>query len=401
MSPQTKLALVLGLVLIWWGRGAAQTLPSPSPASDLNIEILNLYPPKYVAPVPDGGARGGYYANGRLRHIPDWTPSADIPLGVSVLKVEFWLEQGAVRLELHAYLGEIAPGSRPPDWEKLQKIKIASRLVHEGETITVEETKRVGVEPFQVRISRAAPWSVGPPEIVNKTQALTVEGTTEQRPAYIVRLHNVSAKTITAIKWYGAVDNREQGGAGQRGARLIPPGKLFQAYQRFASGDESSAGQSNSELPARRQIVIAAVLFEDGSFEGEPDTAAGMAAQWTGESLQLARLMQLLRNVLVNGDGDQTTRLTKLKADITALNVDVDPAVTTNLLIHFPGVSEDMRQRRITLEFKAGLMFAKDNLLREIQRFEFQQKHAPDAKDLSAWLTEMITKYEKVRAPYL
>jgi hypothetical protein len=401
MIAKSKLLLVTGLVLIWAVRCPAQTLPSPPPASDFNIEILNLGVPRFEDSVPSQGAHGGYYANSRLRRVADWTPSTDIPLAVSVLKVEFWLEQGAVRLEVLAYLGEIAPGSRPPEWEKLQKIKIASRLVHEGETITLEETKRVGVEPFQVRLARANAWSVGPPEIVNQTQALTVEGSTEQRPAYIVRLRNVSAKNITAIQWYGVANDRRLGGAGQRGARLIPAGKLFQIYQRFASSDEGPAGQSKSDLLTRRQIVIAAVLFDDGSFEGEPDAAAGMAAQWTGESLQLSRLMQLLKSVSANADEDQTTRLTKLKADIAALNTDVDPALATRLLTHFPGVSEDMRQRRITIEFKAGLMFAKDNLLREIQRFESQQAHAPGTKELSTWLTEMITKYEKLRAPYL
>jgi hypothetical protein len=401
MIPKSKLVWGIGLVLVWCAGAASQTLPAPPPASDFNIEILNLDPPRYVDSVPSQGVHRGYYANGRLRRIADWTPSADVPLAVSVLKVEFWLEQGAVRLEVLAYLGETAPGSRPPDWQKLQQIKIASRLVHEGETITLDETKRVGVEPFQIRIARANPWSVGPPEIVNNTQALTVEGTTEQRPAYIVRLRNVSAKNITAIQWYGVANDRRLGGSGQRGARLIPAGKLFQIYQRFASSDEGSSGQSKSELLTRRQIVIAAVLFDDGSFEGEPDAAAGMAAQWTGESLQLSRLRQLLKSVSANADEDQTTRLTKLKADITGLNTDVDPAVTTKLLTHFPGVSEDMRQRRITIELKAGLMFAKDNLLREIQRFEFQRAHTPDAKDLGTWLTETITKYEKIQAPYL
>src|SRR5215471_18379054 len=401
MTPKSKLLLISALLLTWSGRCASQTLPTPPPVSDLNVEILNLTGSKYVGSVPDHGAHGGLYANDRLRRVAGWTPTADTPVAASVIKVEFWLEQGVVQLEVQAYLGEIAPGSRPPDWEKLPKIKIASRLVHEGETISVDETERVGIEPFQVKIARTDPWSIGPPEILNQTQALHVEATTENRPAYFVSVRNVSTKTITAIQWYGVANNRRLGGAGQRGARLIPAGKLFQLYQRFVSNDQGTAAPSKSDLPTQRQIVIAAVLFEDGTFEGEPDAAAAMAAQWTGESLQLSRLMQLLKSASANTDGDQTTRLTKLKADITAMNTEFDPALAAKLLTHFPGVSEDIRQRRITIEFKAGLMFAKDNLLHEIQRFEFQQAHASDAKDLSTWLKEMITKYEKVRAPYL
>jgi len=385
---------------MWPAHGAAQTLPTPPPVSDLNVEILNLYSSEYVGAVPEDGAHGGVYANDRLRRVVGWTPTTEVPVAVSVLKVEFWLEQSAVRLEVLAYLGEIAPGSRPPEWEKLQKIKIASRLAHEHETVTLDEARTVGIEPFQVRVARANPWSVGPPEVINRTQALTVEGSAEQRPAYFVRIRNVSAKTITAIQWYGVANGRRLGGAGQRGVRLIPAGKLFQLYQRFATSESGLPGQPNPELPTQRQIVIAAVLFDDGSFEGEPDAAAAMAAQWTGETVQTSRLIQLLKNA-ASGDGDPATRLTKLKADITALGTNADPALAAKLLTHFPDLSDDMRQLRIAIELKAGLMFAKDNLLHEIQRFEFQQAHAPDAKDLSTWSIEMITKYEKVRAPYL
>jgi hypothetical protein len=401
MIAKSRLLLVTGLVLIWSVRCAPQTLPTPPPVTDLNVEILNLNVPKYVGSVPDHAVHGGYYANSHLRRIAGWTPAADLASPISVLKVEFWLEQGAVRIEVQAFVGEIAPGSRPPDWEKLQRIKIASRLTHEGETININETEAFGIEPFQVRITHADPWSIGPPEVLNKTQALHVEATTENRPAYFVTVRNVSSKDVTAIQWYGLANDRRLGGAGQRGTRLIAAGKLFRLYQRFAPADETTNAPAKPGPPARRQIVIAAVLFDDGSFEGEPDTAAGMAAQWTGESLQLSRLVQLLRTVAAAADGDQGTRLTKLKADITALGTDVDPFVATKLLIHFPAVSEDMQQHRIIVELKAGLMFAKDNLLHEIQRFEYQQAHTQDAKDLNTWLTEMITKYEKVRAPYL
>src|SRR6266536_6084052 len=116
--------------------------------------------------------RSGYFVNRNLHRIATWKPSEEVPLGVSVLKVDFWLEEGAVRLEVQAYLGESPPYSRPADWEKLKKVTVASRLVHDGETISVSETERVGIEAFQVKVVRAHPWSIGPPEVINKTQAL-------------------------------------------------------------------------------------------------------------------------------------------------------------------------------------------------------------------------------------
>ena len=44
-----------------------------------------------------------------------------------------------------------------------------------------------------------------------------------------------------------------------------------------------------------REIVIAAILFSDGTFEGEPDEAAEMAAEASGERIQLTRVLPAAR----------------------------------------------------------------------------------------------------------
>ncbi|HYW73064.1 MAG TPA: hypothetical protein VE961_18705 [Pyrinomonadaceae bacterium] len=378
---------------------AGQTLPPSRPVSDFNIQILNLMPNKFVAPVQAEGQHGAVYGNSRLRLTPDWKPSAEVPAAASVIKVEFWLEQGSIRLEVQAYLGEMAPNSRPPDWEKMPKLKIASRLLHVDETVTVDETRQVGIEPFQVKVARAEPWSVGPPEIINQTQALNVEGTTEERPFYIVTVRNVSPKNIIAIEWRGTENDRMFGGGAQRGERLIPAGKLYQIHEHFATVEEKRNGETTPELASRRQIVITAILFEDGSFEGNADAAAGMAAQSLGESMEFARRIPLLEATAA--EPDQTAALAKLKAVIEASGEPPDPALISNLLTRFPGVSDETRLRKLLVALNAGMKFAQVNLRTDIQRFEYQQTHSAAPRDLKTWLTEMIARYKKIRSPYL
>jgi hypothetical protein len=389
--------LQVGLIVIFSGIASAQNFPPARQASDFNVEISNLLSTKYVGSVPAGGQHSGLYGNGNLRRVADWQPSAEAPFAASVLRVEFWLEQDAIRIEVQAYLGEIPPNSRPPDWEKLQKIKIASRLVRVDETVGIDEARRVGIEPFQFKVVRAAPWSVGPPEIVNKTQALNVEATTEERPAYTVTVRNVSTKNISAIEWYGTENDRKGGGGGEQSASLIPAGRPFQINQHFSNSPEKD--ESKPEQPRRRQIVIAAVLFEDGSFEGEPDEAAEMAASWTGDALQLSRIIPLLQTAATSTDQDQAGMLTKLKTEVEALSDDVDPEAVAKVLTHFPKLSEET-QRIVTIRLKAGLGSARRNLLSEIQRVEYQRAHAADT-DVRTWLGQIIRKYEKVRSPYL
>ena len=398
MISKFHLLFLVGLLLMS-SVARSQTFPPPRQASEFNVEILNLLSTKHVGSVPAGGQHSGVYANVNLRHVTDWKPTADVPFAASVIKVEFWIEQDAIRVEALAYLGEMPPNSRPPDWEKMQKIQFVSRLVRVDETVSVDETRRVGIEPFEIKVVRAAPWTVGPPEIINKTQSLHVEGTTEERPAYTVTVRNVSSKDISAINWYGTENDRKGGGGGQQSASLIRAGKLFQIQQHFSNPAMKSTDNSQPDVPLRRQIVIAAVLFEDGTFEGDPDEAAGMALSWTGDALQLSRIIPLLQTAAESADQDEAI-MAKLKIDIAALSEDVDPALVAKVLTRFPELSKET-QRLATVRFKPGLRLAKSSLLNEIQRFEFQRARSVDIKDMRAWLKQVIVKYQRVQSPYL
>jgi len=400
MISKSKLLFGLASILIASVNAAAQTFPPARQASDFNVEILNFMATRYVGSVPGNGQHGGLYATTNLRPVPDWKPSAEVPAPAAVLKVEFWQEQDAIRVEVKAYLGEIPPNSRPPDWEKLQQIKIASRLVHVDETISIDETQRVGIQPFQLKLVRAAPWSVGPPEIVNKTQALNVEATTEERPAYTITVRNVSTRNISALQWYGIENDRKGGGGGEQASPwLIRAGGLHQIHQHFSNSEEKQTDDAKPEFPRRRQIIIAAVLFDDGSFEGDLDVAAGMAASWSGEVLQLSRIIPLLQTASASADQDQAGILTKLKTDLGALGDEVDPERVAKVLLRFPQLPEEAK-RMTTNRFKAGLGFARHNLLNEIQRFEYQRSHAQDVKDVHPWLEQTIAKLQKIQSPY-
>src|SRR5215831_217744 len=117
MKTSAKLLFGVGLLLLLGATGAGQMLPPPHPVSDFNVQILNLLPNKFVAPIPADGQHGGVYDYIRLRLIPDWKPSAAVPAAATVLKVEFWLEQTSVRVEVQAYFGEMPPSPRPPEME--------------------------------------------------------------------------------------------------------------------------------------------------------------------------------------------------------------------------------------------------------------------------------------------
>lgn len=145
-----------------------------------------------------------------------------------------------------------------------------------------------------------------------------------------------------------------------------------------------------------REIVIAAVVFDDGSFEGEPDVAAEMAADMVGNRIQLTRVILLLRKVaarpVVGSD-----QLRMLQKDIAALSEDFDSGVAEELNERFAMASEDMRTRRIKEEIRNGMRSLKSHVLREIEKFDLRSQTAGDV-DFKSWLNDLIDNLERTYA---
>lgn len=360
-----------------------QRLPRP-PSSDFNIEIINLEAP-FVAPVPGAGGRSGLVAQHALRRIPAWKPSEEVPVEVSAVRVSFWLEENAVRVEVSAYSGSIesGPSIRTSVWDASKTAKVAVRLVREDETVTISEIERFGIEPFMVRVLRAPLWN-GTAETVNKTQALTVTAVAAERPDITVAVRNVSQKHIDGISWYRMENGRRSGGSGSA-ARLIPAGGVFEIRKRFDLDKTASS----------RQVVIAAIVFEDGSFEGEPDDAAQMAADLTGLRIQISKTIQIFKNASTSSPQDSRAVFSRLKREIGALEEEVDPSVVNELVTRFAAASEDMRYRRIKEILKNSLQSVNRKSRRQIWDFERQLEHS-SGSDLEQWISETIKELESM-----
>lgn len=389
--PQLKYFLVFILCLPAFITTAAAQRP-PLKASDFNVEILNLDDRPHILALYELPARGAYIAHVNLKRISDWKPSPEVPVEASALRLQFWLAGNIPQLEVTAYLDKIAPRSNP-EWEKMATTKVVSRPLAQDETVTISETERFGIQPFQVRTFRAQPWSVGPPLITNKTQALNVDSVSEARPTYTLKVRNVSHKAINAIRSYGIENDRKQGGSGSSATPLIPAGRIFVIQQRFDLTEERLKTKPQA---IKREIVIAAIVFDDGSFEGEPDVAAEMAADMVGNGIQLTRIIPLLRKVVARPGGG-SDELKMLQKDIAALPEDADSGVIAELIERFATASEDMRSRRIKEAVGSGMRSLKRHALREIEKFDLRRAAASD-DDFSRWLNDLIDDLERTYA---
>lgn len=391
-SPQLCASLII--LLICFGTAASQSQASRATASDFNIEVLNLDSRKHVFSIPEPPRRSGYLAHVDLKRIPEWKASENAAETIG-LRLQFWIEAGLPRIEVQAFLGNLKNPPRPYEWEKQPTTKVVTRELPIDETITITEAEAFGIVPFQVKAFRAQPWSVGPPQVTNKTQALTVLSLSESRPVYTLLVRNLSHKAINAVHWYGLENGKKENGSGMSGVPLIPAGKPFEIRQRFGFAEEKIQSEPVEMPSSTREIVIAAILFSDGTFEGEPDEAAEMAAETSGERIQLIRIHRILKKISATA-GQESVRLNTLKNEIKALSEEVDAKLTDELRAQFAGASEDMRNRRIRDEIANGLRFVKTDVLRDIERFERQQENAPAQVNFESWLKEMIETLVKM-----
>ncbi|MDQ2854967.1 MAG: hypothetical protein M3R68_01465 [Acidobacteriota bacterium] len=389
-----KSFLITLAVILCCELAVAQQRPPRHAASDFNIELLNFEGPSRLEAVPGGGAHSGLIATRSLRRIATWKPSAEASNEVAALKVEYWMEHSAVKVEVIAYVGNKMPDPLPADLGKLQQVTIATRLVRENESSMIDETELFGIEAIGLRVFRSNPWSIGPPEITNRTQALSVTGVSEERPAYLVTIRNVSQKCITFVRWYGIEGGHKRGGSGVASKCLVPAGGVFDLRQPFALDTQKEGAGVQPHLPEKREIVIESILFDDGSFEGGADSAAETAAHRVGEKIQSRRLLPLLEVLSSAPVEDLSQSLAKLKQDISALSEEVDNAQVEELVQRFSSASPEVRQRRIKEELRNGLRFVKRELRNRIERFEYERQNSPQEADFTAWLKFIKTIYE-------
>ena len=120
----------------------------------------------------------------------------------------------------------------------------------------------------------------------------------------------------------------------EAGGPLIKPGETFQRTFRYPTKTSTvSTGEVPPPLP-NVALNVTAVVFTDGSFEGDPCAAASYLAVNAGEKALLRRLLDLVQTKdFTNSDAD-------LAAALASVNLD---AVTAEVAQKFPTLTSEQR----------------------------------------------------------
>jgi hypothetical protein len=137
----------------------------------------------------------------------------------------------------------------------------------------------------------------------------------------------------------GQADTTSQDSSKRGLSALIAPGSSFQVQMgRPQSGKTVNGKFIEDPTPS---IVLEAVLFADGSYEGNARFAAEMAARQFGSTLQHRRIESLAEPILAEDNLNDGAKIERIRAAIKQLSVDLDPTTISEFRSQYSVLPND------------------------------------------------------------
>lgn len=199
-------------------------------------------------------------------------------------------------------------------------------------------------------------------KVKNTTQALQLVGTSRVEGRIKLTLRNVSPKNINGFQILVGKSRVQVEflDADEPGRQTLASGGIYEDW---------FLNESNPNVP---DVVIFAVMFEDGSSDGEADMIREMEQTRQGKRIQVERFKSLLQNALAASGGDTVEVLEKIEHDILATPEDMDERLPGNV--------------------KLGLYNEKSRLLNELRHLK---RNLPTG-DILNTKTELIKLKERI-----
>src|SRR6185369_8083568 len=368
---------------------AQQVVPAPT---RLALEVT-FYPgrkPAYEAvPGPDAKPSGAWF--GSFGRIESWQPPAGTQ-PIEAVRVISRVEGDAVRVTVSTL-----SGSKALENEQM----VGTYLIRETEKISIEDLKRFGIEPFQIKLVRVNPSILPvPPVILKGVESVVVISSMAKEttlPSYRIILRNQTNKNIIGLGVDVVAQGRVQLSYLPRsidGQPLIPAGKEYWLTVAAPSRAQETPDGYVPSSPTDQQIIIKGAVFDDGTFEGDAETAFAVRGYQAGEKMVLPRLIPLLESALNSSHADLREALRNLESQVSSVGTDAEPQIVQTLASEFPQAS-DTKSRVIKGTMEVTGTKIKSTLLEEIHTLENLGAQSLTADIYRTWLTKTRERYAK------
>lgn len=384
----SNLGRALAVCVLLTPAASAQEAPAPQPKPD-NLVVQVIYRPG-AEPAYDTVPGGGWYAcPGR---VPTPAPRAPAD-NVRAVDVQTKHEGGRVEIKVGVHVGERF-------FDRLDEV--ATYTAAMGETVEARDLERFGIAPFVFKVLRVSPSDIPAPVVDNRTQsvaAAVTDYTSAPLPRATITLTNLSAKRVRAVMLKTALDGRPRLSTlafEREGKPLMEPGGTHQ--RKFVGTEGRPSGASFTPTADADVIIVAAVVFEDYTFEGDAESAVHKLTMYEGQRLQLPRLVQLLRDAQAADDAETAEAVRGLKAALKVLDNTAPQASVDTLLAAYPTLPPSAGSTPMGERLKGGIEvsmhYVRAELLKDLARFEQKFRTAPGGNSFGRWLAEQQARYE-------
>jgi hypothetical protein len=366
--------------------GSPHALDQQKPAQPkLAIEILDgrKRPP---APVFEPPSEGGMEMV-TTDPIPDFKQTG-APL--TRIRIRTVLEGDAVRIKIAGVFDDSEPVDAPgPKYGPVER-PIGSYLAREGETIKVNELTSLGFKPLVLKVVRFVPEVETPvaafaPVVTNNLKSVEVLGFSPvpETSSYRLTVRNISSKNIVALDVYVPKERGRSGvtSMGNATRPVMKPGATSETLISEARGRRLTDQGYVAEEPSNK-VIVGTVVFDDETYEGEPETALHVIGGQTGHRLQLTRALLLLKNILEGPDQDPAAMLGRTRSEVSQLTIDVDNKIVDELLARFPQLPTKYDRKTLASTIMRGFLEARQRLLSEITDIENAARRDPTSGSL-------------------
>jgi hypothetical protein len=388
-----RISLLSFLILFSFGLTLNTLAQDGAPAPTMLTLEVTFYPgrkPAYqTVPGPTTKPGGAWFA--LFARIKSWQSPPGAP-PVEAVRVVSRVDAGGVRVTVSTLSGRKALENEQ---------QVGTYLIHETEKITVEELRRFGIEPFEIRLVRVNPSIAPVPPVilkgVNSVMVLNAMPRETTLPSFRILLRNQSNKNITGLGVDVVAEGRVQLTSkphGIEGELLIPSGKEYWLTVSAPNRALSTPGGYEPTVPSSMEIQIKAVVFDDGTYEGDAETAIAVRGYRAGEKMELLKLISLLGSALNSPNTNVIEGLRDLESQVSSVGSDADLQMLQTLTSEFPEAgSSASRTIKQTMEVTATTI--KSNLLKEIHQLQNEEAQRLNADFYRTWLSKTKERYEK------
>ncbi|MGH9403516.1 MAG: hypothetical protein ACRD2P_15580 [Terriglobia bacterium] len=324
-------------------------------------------------PVPAGGLAvkepDGQYmvvtARGRSNEIPATAlqrlSSARTPsIRLDTLKVDFRSEGDKVIATVYALT---VPHGNPHRYEDPYKPLLGVHSARLGQAIQLKELAKLGFVPITYKVTSARLPAGSQPTLVTKAPSIEIRLLDENREMCKVVLHNKSQKNVVA---FALVRNEGNGGRPKEMIASFDPDRpLIPAGTTYAR-----------EFPPASSTILAAVLFADGSHEGDSGVAATLYATRLGGETEERRADPLIRRIIADRTLDHTAKISHIRSALSGLSTAPEGPTLRLMQKSFPGLPSATLRK----ELGRGLDQGVRNLWSSLYEFQHQNAVYPPPK---------------------